>query len=145
MSEGNNTEAFIDHVKKDTNLVKSSVDLKTEKFGWTEIEHGLTDEGDYVWHFSNHHKHRRFPNDLTTIKRIIVTYLSKAIPEDIKKLVIDPPSDWEKKVLTVKAFGFGKLWNYDVLIDEANNKYIPKIGELISEEIEKANPRRTHS
>lgn len=139
MSKQESVDAFLD---QDTNLVKAAVDLKTEKFGWTEVEHGLTADGDYVWHFSNHHRHRTFPQDLYKIKQIIVTYLSKLIPDTIQVICLDPPSDWDKKVITVKAKGFGKTFNFDALMSTLHDKNLKIIGDMISTEIEIANPRR---
>lgn len=128
-----------DHLKKETNLVKPMVELKAEKHGWVEVEHGETEDQDYVWHFSDHHAQRTIPEDQQKCIQIIATYLSKVIPEDIEVTCLPSPDGWEKKVISVKAHGMAKKWNFD---EEEMTRYLPKICELISEEIEQNVKRR---
>ena len=107
--------------------------LKEVKIGWAEIQHGLNQDNDYVWHFSTHHPKRVFPPDFTIISRAIVTYLEKVIPNGVKRDFFPPPENWEKKVITVVARGLGDQWNFD---EESMGKYLPKIAEYINEEID---------
>lgn len=129
-----------EHLRSETQVVQAPANLKKEKFGWLEVEHGETDKGDYVWHFSDYHHQRKFPKDQKKILEIIVTYLDKVIPDNITKDVFPTPESWDKSVITVRANGIAKKWNFD---EEAMTKPLKKIGELISEEIEKHVTRRS--
>lgn len=132
-------DSWRNDLKGEVYVVESSVNLKTEKFEWCELQHGLTNEGDYVWHFSSHHPRRLFPKNQDHILRIIVTFLDKVIPDDVVKSIFPSPADWDKKVITVKAIGFGKKWNFD---QDKINGANAEIGLRISKEIEIANPPR---
>lgn len=132
MSEEQQIENWKDHLSKETQEVSASFELKKEVHDWVELERGLNGDGDYVWHFSTHHNQRIFPQNMKRVREIIVTFLSKSIPEEIKVDYYPSPDDWEKKVETVKANGIGKLWNYD---EDLLNRHLPKILELLNKEI----------
>lgn len=125
--------------EKDLKITAPAQTTKKEKFGWLEIEHGLTSEGDYAWHITTHHKGKPLPDDLEFTYRVLATYLDKVIPDKILVDVYPPPAAWEKKLISVIARGIGKKWNFE---EESMVKNLPTIGDLISEEIDKLNPKR---
>lgn len=139
MSEEKQVEEFKTHLKGNSSLVKAVGDYKTEKFDLLEVEHGLDVDGNYVYHFTSWHKARPFPQDQTKVTQIIVSYLNKSIPDSIEIDFYPSPDSWDKKVITVIARGVGKKWNYN---EKNLIKTLPIIGELISSEINKINPRR---
>ena len=90
-----------------------------------DMEHGTNSDGDYIWHFMPKHHSRAFPEDLSQVFQILVSYLGKIIPEAIKVDVYPPPKDWEVKLLTVVARKIKKNWTYDY---DDMKKYLPIIG-----------------
>ena len=129
-----------DHLKGGTSVfeVPQNVTHK-DTFDWVEVEHGLTPDGDYAWHFSNAHRSKPLPNKLTKIYQIIATYLDRVIPDEVTVDVYPPPESWEKKVITVIARGIGKKWNFD---EDNMKKPLAKIGELVTAEINLTSPRK---
>lgn len=111
-------------------------DLKKEEKKWVEVSYGPMGD-DYVWSFSSFHPRKTFPKNLQTLLSIVVTYLSKEIPESVKVDCIVGSPDWEIRPITVIAHGVAGKWNFD----ESNmTKHLDTICELMSEEIDKANP-----
>lgn len=133
-------DTFKEHLKSDNQSVKPIGNFVKTSYGFVEVENGLTDDGDYVWHFSSYHPARPFPPNPELFLRIIKTYLEPAIPSDVTVDVMLSPSSWDKKVISVLARGIGKKWNFD---EELINKPIKKITDLMTEEINRRNPRRT--
>ena len=90
----------------------------------TVLKHGLKRKV-IIWHFMPKHHSRAFPEDLSQVFQILVSYLGKIIPEAIKVDVYPPPKDWEVKLLTVVARKIKKNWTYDY---DDMKKYLPIIG-----------------
>ena len=120
-----------------TNKVAAIADLKEEKVGWCQLEYGYDQNGDYVVHFSSHHEKRLFPQNLDYIYKVIIGYLDKVIPADLKKDFFPSPENWEKKVITVKVIGAQKAWNFQ---EDDVVKQLHEIGKIIDQEVTKANP-----
>ena len=128
-----------EHIKTDEQKVSPKCSLKKEKIGYVELEHGLNDEGDYVWHFSPYHRAKPFPENVHILLRIIKTYLLKCIPSETTVDVYPPPSSWDKKVISVLARGLGKKWNFNERGVLTANK---EICDHMTEVINANNPRR---
>lgn len=140
MTDKKQVDHLNDHLKAKTNSVNTvGFDSTREKYGWLEVEHGLTGDGDYIWIFSDYHPQRRIPDNQQKTIEIIVTYLDKVLPDEVEKECQPSPENWERKVIFVKAIGVGDKWNFE---EEDMKKNLPKIGELVSEEIEKHTVRR---
>ncbi len=101
-----------------------------ESHGMVDIEHGANVDGDYIWHFMPKHHSKTFPEDLSKVYQVLVTYLNKIIPESIKVDVYPPPKDWEIRLLTVVARKIKKSWTYDY---DDMKKYLPIIGTKLTE------------
>lgn len=107
---------------------------------WVIVEYGLNENGDYIWHFSQHRRERPFPQNLDLFYRIIATHLNKVIPSDVTVRIYPPPSDWEIKVISIVAKEIGKRWNFD---EEDMSKHLIPICDHMSDEIEKRNPKKS--
>jgi hypothetical protein len=141
MTNEKNIESVNDHLKSKTNLVKVNADLEKVTHRWCEIEHGPTEDGDYVWHFQDFHPQRMFPENQKTITEIIFTFLDKFMPQD-KDFVVDhfpSPEGWDRSVITIIARDVGKFRNFD---EDRINTQLEKIGNMISDEVEKHTTRR---
>jgi len=101
-----------------------------ESHGMVDMEHGSNTDGDYIWHFMPKHHSHKFPDDLSKIYQVLVTYLNKIIPEDVKVDVYPPLKDWEIKLVTVVARKIKKKWTYDY---DDMKKYLPIICGKITE------------
>lgn len=121
-------------------IVKPVANYTLENYNLLEVEHGLNDQGDYVWHFSNRHPARMFPQKLDAIVKIIKEKLSTVISDSTTVDVFFSPADWDKKIITVVARGVGKLWSFD---EESMTKRLPEIGEEVSEFLNRIHPKRT--
>jgi hypothetical protein len=111
----------------------SGSEIKTEVHGYIEVSHGLNDEGDYIWQFAQLKKQRPFPNDL----RFFYDQISKGLDplfQKVKWTIYPPPSDWEIKVIAVKAHGVGKLWSFD---EEEMSKPLPKLCKVLNDYLDK--------
>jgi hypothetical protein len=120
---------------QDTHGVKSTVDLKMQRYEWCEIEYGYNSDRDFVMHFSSWHDRRLIlSSSVEKVMRIIITYLDEVIPDEIEKSVFPPPENWEKKLFTVIARKAGEKWNFD---DDKVKAALDTIGEMINQEIVK--------
>jgi len=132
-------KVFKEHLKSDNQVVKPIGEFKKEYNEFVELEYGLTADGDYVWHFASHRRERPFPSDPTKFCQYIKTYLDVKIPSDVRVDVLFSPPNWDKKVISVIARGLGKKWNFD---EDIYIKQLPKICDLMNEEIKRITPRR---
>lgn len=113
--------------------------IKKFEHRWVVVEHGLNEDGDYIWHVSQHRRERPFPEKLDLFWQIIANYLDKVIPGDVKVKMDKPPGDWEIKVLSVRALGIGKNWNFD---EDDMSTPLEAMCDHLSNEIDKVNPRK---
>lgn len=132
-------DAFKEHLKSDNQTVKPVGVFKRTEYKYVEVEAGLTDEGNYAWHFASFRREKPFPKDPVLFIRIIKTYLEPALPADSDVKVMLSPGNWDKSVISVIVKGIGKQWNFN---EEMINKPIPKICELMNEEIDRITPKR---
>ena len=114
-------------------------DVKTEQHGYVEVTHGLNGSGDYIWQFAQLKKQRPFPDDL----RFFYDQISKGLDplfQGIEWVMYPPPSDWEIKIISVKAKGVGKLWSFD---EDEMGKPLPNICKILSDYLDTLpRPRR---
>ena len=113
--------------------------IKKYTHRWVQVDHGLNEQGDYIWHISQHRRERPFPDNLNLFWKIIANHIDKVIPDDIKVKMDNPPSDWEIKVMSVRALGIGKNWNFD---EDDMEKPLEAMCDHLSDEIDKKNPRK---
>lgn len=138
--ESLDVDTFKTHLGSGSSSVQFVGDYKERTVGYVFVEYGLNDVGDFAWHFSSYHRAKLFPANLEMLLRIIKTYLSKVIPDNIHVEVYLPPQAWEKKTISVMARGIGKTWNFDA---ERLQSPIDDICNLMTAEINKHSPKRT--
>ena len=144
MSAGQDqVDATNEHLQQETNLVKSIANLEKKHIKWMEVEHGDTDKGDYVLHFTDHHAQRTFPKSPKLRQQIVnsITFnLDKVVPEAIVKDFQDSPEGWEKVVYTIFLRKFNsESFNFD---DDRMAEALVTIGEEVSAIIEGSHVRR---
>ena len=142
MIKQNQIDSTNQHLKNEVNEVKAVANLTKKKVNWVEIEYGNTDEGNYVFHFTDHHMQRTFPRSpkiLQEIVNIITESLDKVIPgKEIR--FMRTPEDWDKQVFTIKVLDWSdKKFNFN---DDRVEEVLDEIGEKISEIIEITVKRR---
>jgi hypothetical protein len=143
MIEQKQVDSANEHLGQETNEVTPVAELTKIKIKWVEVEHGNTDEGDYVFHFSDHHMQRTFPKSPKVLQMIInsiTNNLDKVIPgKEIE--FMRTPEDWDKQVFTIKVKDWSNnMFDFD---DDRIAKALNTIGEEVSDLIEKTVIRRT--
>jgi len=109
-------------------------EYKTERIGFVDVQYGLNNDGDFVYHFTPAAPTKPFPDDCRPlVNNIIRPWLEKSgIPTGTTFNIHLPPREWEIKLVTIVATGVGKKWNFD---EESYTKYIPKICDEITENL----------
>ena len=73
------------------------------------IEHGWHAD-DYVWHIEPAPK-RAFSVSMDRVLFAITRTFNTVIPSNIKVDVMLPFADWDRKIITFKAFALDQCWN----------------------------------
>jgi len=92
----------------ETAKVRSAVYVKQQS-GGVIIEHGWHAD-DYVWHIEPAPK-RAFSVSMDRVLFAITRTFNTVIPSNIKVDVMLPFADWDRKIITFKAYGLDQCWN----------------------------------
>ena len=93
---------------KETAKFRSAVYV-TQQSGGVIIEHGWHAD-DYVWHIEPAPK-RAFSVSMDRVLFAITRTFNTVIPSNIKVDVMLPFADWDRKIITFKAFALDQCWN----------------------------------
>ncbi len=109
------------------------------KCNYVSVQYGLDSSGNYVWNYRSESPLKPFPNNISAFVAIAQKYLGPIVPEE--KMEVYPPNPhWDVKVITFKAVGVGKTWQFD---EDLYSKHAVAIGNEMSELLLKLFPLRS--
>ena len=92
--------------------IKIKEEPKVIKNNYVAVTYGPNGEGDYIFNIEQLTMARPFPSNLKHIYGFMILHLDKILKIADKREVLPPPSDWDFKLITIKAIKLDK-WNFD--------------------------------
>jgi hypothetical protein len=123
----------------ETSQEVSAPGIQERKCNYVSVQFGLDHSGNYVWNYRSESPLKPFPNNISSFVAIAQKYLGPIVPEE--KMEVYPPNPhWDVKVITFKAVGVGKTWQFD---EELYSKDAEIIGHEMSDLLLKIFPPRS--
>lgn len=105
---------------------------------YVSVSYGPNGEGDYIFNIEQLTMARPFPANLKHIYGFIIRHLDKILKIADRREVLPPPSDWDFKLITVKAVKLDK-WNFE---EDTLVKPIEDLIEEIAKYLDLLHPKK---